>query len=77
MPATTDFTVEKANVSATDVIKINKKAGSAISPNGVTYSLNIKKVDAKKVYVRGFVKVKDNKTGIEQYIYADVITGTN
>lgn len=77
VPATTDFTVEKANVSATDVIKINKKAGSAISKNGVTYSLNIKKVDAKEVYVRGFVKVKDNKTGIEQYIYADVITGTN
>jgi len=75
--ATTDFTVEKANVSATDVIKINKKAGSAISKNGVTYSLNIKKVDDNEVYVRGFVKVKDNKTGIEQYIYADVITGTN
>ncbi|WP_044974994.1 hypothetical protein [Ruminococcus sp. HUN007] len=73
-PDTTDFTVEKANVSATDAFKINKKAGSAISTNGVTYSLNIKKVDNNKVYVRGFVKVKDNKTGIEQYIYADNIT---
>ncbi len=68
-----NFTVEAANESSTDAIKINKRAGSTISTNGSTYTLNIKKVSDKKIYVRGFVKVKDNKTGIEQYVYSSTV----
>ena len=54
-------------------LKKNSKTGDSLDAAG-SYSLTIKYKDENAIRVRGFVKVKDNKTQIESYVYGDIVT---